>query len=320
MFAVNFVTVCGLCLFLQVVSGKSLDLLYDYQEIEDSFPRSETNTEIKNLEFDRISDEAIAEICKNLKVTIHVKQPDFYVNCMEPISDMSHSVHLVKRDADALEGSGDPDEPATTTPSDVGDEGEKLDGTEYKTENASEANMEVPPEIKSSEVPTETSSANIPSAPTENPGSFQGGFDKILKNIPRQENNTSEDAKSSAAILNSSPAKDQVNLNGEEAQTGESQEKPSAASPNNMLLIVIGALGVIGALAFVYNFVKSRRESKEIDEVVRLETEGKELKEMKPLMRSPLAQNGSKSLEYIDADPQIQVSTAVRVEDGHNSK
>lgn len=74
---------------------------------------------------------------------------------------------------------------------------------------------------------------------------------------------------------------------------------------------------MIGALAFVYNFVKSRRESKEIDETIKLENEGKEMKEMKPLMKSPLAQNGAKSMEFIDADPQIHVSPDTRVEINH---
>jgi len=300
--------------------GKSSEMQYGYQEIEEPFSISQTNNmeEVKNLEFDQLSDDAVEEICRNFKVTIHIKEPESYINCVKPLIDRSRSVILMKRDAEAFEGSGDSGDPETTEAPLTTNNPETTEIAQEKSENLPQSEVEAPPENESkAEEPMLVSSEVPDSNPTEKPGSFQGGFDNILKSNPNRQNNSLEDLKNTPTILKNSQQNDQINTKteeGEEARTGESKEKPTAASPNNMLLIVIGALGVIGALAFVYNFVRSRRENREIDEVVKLEMEGKELKEMKPLMKSPLAQNGAKSLEYIDADPQIHVPSETRVE------
>ncbi|XP_045475972.1 uncharacterized protein LOC123681742 [Harmonia axyridis] len=308
MFAVSFGNVC-LCLVLHLVIGKSLDLQYGYQEIEEPFPISQTNLEEeKILEFDRLSNDGIEEICKNFKVAIHIKEPESYINCPEHLFDRSRS--LVKRNVDELEGSGDSDQTVTTVDDVTTDQAVQSNAEPKKVEDASEPNVQAPPEVEpKSEEPIPVSSEKPESTPIEN--LFEGGFDKILQSIPKGQNST-DDSKNSPATLKNSNPKEQSE--GEDAKTGESKEKPSAASPNTMLLIVIGALGLVGALAFVVNFLRSRRENREIDEVVELEAEGKELKEMKPLMKSPLAQNGAKSLEYIDADPQIQVTTRVELD------
>ncbi|KAK9885309.1 hypothetical protein WA026_010803 [Henosepilachna vigintioctopunctata] len=178
--------------------------------------------------------------------------------------------------------------------------------------------------LNSGETSDSTAHSSLNST-TDTPVLFKNGFDDILKNTPgKQQNISIKEDESPKGTLGSKKMQTvllEVSKNdssktiegGEISKAGESQEK-STSSPNNILLIVFAILGVVGTLAFAFNYIKKRREDREVNEMIKLEEEGRELKEIKPLMKSNFVQNGSKSLEYIDADPQLQVQTETKDE------
>ncbi|KAL3274235.1 hypothetical protein HHI36_015646 [Cryptolaemus montrouzieri] len=418
MFVIGFRHVC-ICLLVQTIAGKSIELEYGYQEIDDKTQSQPESEEIKHIDVDRLSDEAIDEICRNFKVTIHIKSTESFINCLESPFDDTRQIKLVKRDIaekeQEIEGSGDSEdqklppvdkispeanessnqstnspslekdqppasevESSTSKPKEseetappllfksgfddvlknaaqqndsikesenspvVTQKEEKLSGSSDNTlpdittplvlfkngfddilKNAAQLNDS----LKESENPVVVSQngADLPEPSdkalpnnSENLELFKNGFEDLLKNSPQNTNSNPTlelQSRGKESIVQSSTSNGKPPaIANEDAKIGESQEKATAASPNSVLLIVFAAMGIVGALAFAFNFIKKRKEDKEIDEVMKLETEGRELKEMKPLMKSPLAQNGSKSLEYIDAEPQSGSQIEIRIE------